>query len=422
LLLRRRAYPRDLSCGRAYSTVCVALSPLKAKPFRLSGIIYSLGASAYRSSIFRTLKLHDHQQVIIVYANLQGGEWFRRQRLYGEAAMDDDLVLPKRQALYFLVASIAVILIAFAIYVATGHLEGSSGFAVSVVVFLVLIIGIAGVLALSFALAGIGSARDALGLPEGSIRAILAIGLLTVLVGTAAFFFTGLTKPDVGIGQSVKGLSQAEVDKLRSDFAIIATPTSDGKFDVTIYPRISQASQDMAKQAFTAVATALAAIIGFYFGSGATSSATKAAETAAQTRASTTAPGPTIEEQANKASALATGEAAKAAAALQSANAETAKLPTPTPEDRLRLAAVETANTAAQAASEGAKKFVAEAMAKMAEARTATGDTRLKAIDAATVALHQAEEKAREAGAHRTEAEKAKGEVLLHLPPPSRAG
>jgi hypothetical protein len=59
--------------------------------------------------------------------------------------MNNDTVLPKRQALYFLVSSIAAILVAFAIYVATGHLDGSSGFAVSVIVGLVLLIGLAGV-------------------------------------------------------------------------------------------------------------------------------------------------------------------------------------------------------------------------------------------------------------------------------------
>jgi hypothetical protein len=57
----------------------------------------------------------------------------------------------------------------------------------------------------------------------------------------------------------------------------------------------------------------------------------------------------------------------------------------------------------------------------MAEARTATGDARQKAIDAATAALHRAEEKAKEAGTHRTEAEQAKGDVMLHAPPPSPA-
>jgi len=335
--------------------------------------------------------------------------------------MNNDLVLPKRQALYFLVSSIAAILIAFAIYIATGHLDGSSGFAVSVIVGLVLLIGLAGVLALSFSLAGIASPGDPLGLPEGSIRAILAIGLLTVFVGTAAFLYTGLAKPDLGNAQSVKGLDQAAVDRLRNDFAVVVTGTADGKSDVTIYPRISQASQDLAKQVFTAVATALAAIIGFYFGSGATSSAHKAAEEAAQTRAGAAGPGPTIEEQANKASALATDEAAKAAAALHDANVAFATVTNPTPEDRQRLTAVETANTEAQAASEDAKKSAAEAMAKMSEARTATGDTRQKAIEAATAALRRAEEKAKEAGTHRTAAEKAKGDVMLHAPPPPSA-
>ena len=88
------------------------------------------------------------------------------QRLSGRKTTNNDTVLPKRQALYFLVSSIAAILIAFAIYIANGHLDGSRGFAVSVIVGLVLLIRLAGVLALSFSLAGIASPGD----PLASLR------------------------------------------------------------------------------------------------------------------------------------------------------------------------------------------------------------------------------------------------------------
>jgi hypothetical protein len=125
---------------------------------------------------------------------------------------------------------------------------------------------------------GIADPSAALGLPSGSIRALLAIGLAVVFVAVASWTLGGLFDPT---GRQVAQLTLAsgEVGALQqrypaTDYMIVetqrpATGNAGSLSDVKVYLKrgVDQNLIDLAKQILTISATVLVTIIGFYFGS-----------------------------------------------------------------------------------------------------------------------------------------------------------
>jgi hypothetical protein len=146
---------------------------------------------------------------------------------------------------------------------------------------------------------GLSTPSAALGLPPGSIRALLALGLAIVFVAVASWTLGGLFDP---VGPLVTQVTVPEKTKdayiqryPASDYIIGETQVgaapgnaagSDGSGLVTlkIYlkRRIDSTVFDLAKQILTISATVLVTIIGFYFGS---NSAADAARTVKDTLA-----------------------------------------------------------------------------------------------------------------------------------------
>jgi hypothetical protein len=122
----------------------------------------------------------------------------------------------------------------------------------------------------------------ALGLPEGSIRAFLTIGLLVLVAvfGTFIYFESGksatytIVRADVPVA-SPEDLA-ALVKSVGDRFVVI--PRGKTADVVSATPDTTRA--DVAKQLLTMIATALTTVIGFYFG---TSAATAGAATASAT-------------------------------------------------------------------------------------------------------------------------------------------
>jgi len=145
--------------------------------------------------------------------------------------------------------------------------------------------------------AGLSSKKEALGMPEGSIRALIAMSLILM------FAIIGVTVLYSGIGgepiQS-NGISAAQLERLENvqiiSISVVDPAASPGaeRFNVTARPELSPAGHDFGLQLLTTVSTLVVAVAGFYFGSRAVAQGAKtaaAAQTAAAENAAASAAG-----------------------------------------------------------------------------------------------------------------------------------
>jgi hypothetical protein len=133
--------------------------------------------------------------------------------------------------------------------------------------------------------AGLATRDEALGMPEGSIRALIAISLILM------FAIIGVTVLYTGIGgepiQS-NGITAAELDRLTNvdiiSISVVQPGASPGaeRFNVTVRPQLSQTGHDFGLQLLTTVSTLVVAVAGFYFGSRAVAQGAKTAAAARQ--------------------------------------------------------------------------------------------------------------------------------------------
>jgi len=138
---------------------------------------------------------------------------------------------------------------------------------------------------------GIATPSAALGLPPGSIRALLALGLAIVFVAVASWTLGGLSE---SLGPLVTQVTVPEAAKdsyiqryPESDYVIgeIQTPPSAGAtvgatsatvtLKIYLKRKIDSTVYDLAKQILTISATVLVTIIGFYFGTNSASDAAR---------------------------------------------------------------------------------------------------------------------------------------------------
>lgn len=132
----------------------------------------------------------------------------------------------------------------------------------------------------------LGSAQEAFGLPSGSIRALLAIGIMVLFVVFGLSYvgqnhegevLTQVTKATVPFDQLQ---AERELYERRGFVVVVTKPgkaasgegttaTAAEPAELTLYRSNapSAASQDLVKQLLTAIITLLTTVIGFYFGS-----------------------------------------------------------------------------------------------------------------------------------------------------------
>ena len=125
-----------------------------------------------------------------------------------------------------------------------------------------------------------GAPGEALGMPEGSIRALIAMSLILIfaIIGIQVF-----AAGSAGTELVSTGLTQAQIDALRADGAIVVSqilltpvpaPPAEPLYDVTTRTVMTQEAHDFGLQLMTTVSTLVVAVAGFYFGSRAVSQAT----------------------------------------------------------------------------------------------------------------------------------------------------
>jgi hypothetical protein len=132
--------------------------------------------------------------------------------------------------------------------------------------------------------AGLGTRGEALGMPEGSIRALIAMSLVLI------FAIIGVTVLYSGLGGETiesKGITSAELERLENvqiiAISVVDPAASPGteRFNVTARSELSQAGHDFGLQLLSTVSTLVVAVAGFYFGSRSVAQATKTSNEAA---------------------------------------------------------------------------------------------------------------------------------------------
>jgi len=132
-------------------------------------------------------------------------------------------------------------------------------------------------LAVAFAALGLTDKSRALGLPEGSIRALIALLLLTFFVITSVFLYRQIRAPVVSAETATyTGISSEQLAQIPSEQLITIQSRIEGKagaeetvYDVTRrLPAIpaNESSERFAQQILTAISTLVASIAAFYFG------------------------------------------------------------------------------------------------------------------------------------------------------------
>lgn len=118
-----------------------------------------------------------------------------------------------------------------------------------------------------------GAPGEALGMPEGSIRALIAMSLILIFAIIGILVFNA---GSAGTELVSLGVNQAQIDALRADGAIVVkqilqTPVPAAPavplYDVTTRTAMTQEAHDFGLQLMTTVSTLVVAVAGFYFGS-----------------------------------------------------------------------------------------------------------------------------------------------------------
>jgi hypothetical protein len=153
-----------------------------------------------------------------------------------------------------------------------------------VLIGLALVVLLMAVLAIIYSGIGVANGDQPLGLPEGSVRALIAFSLLLTFVLMAAFLYTNISSSQNQPWQN-SNVSKAALEALDRDYVVISKeqmkddkgqPKTDADnqplYNVTYYGRHSKEGDDLAKQIFTTLATVFVSVVSFYFGASAATS------------------------------------------------------------------------------------------------------------------------------------------------------
>lgn len=132
------------------------------------------------------------------------------------------------------------------------------------------LIAVLGLVACIFAALDMGDRGQALGLPEGTIRAVIALSLIVIFVISSLFLFGRLSESTVG-----QNFTEQQKNAVPGAELLDATREKDGSYTVK-RAAVSKAGEDFAKQLLTTISTLVVSIASFYFGTKAVTSATSA--------------------------------------------------------------------------------------------------------------------------------------------------
>jgi hypothetical protein len=313
-----------------------------------------------------------------------------------------------------------------------GNTEEAMALSAVVLTGLFLIVLLMAALVIVYQVLGLSESGQALALPEGSVRALLALSLVLVFVCLAGFLYNEVNHVITPSG-SVKHITDARLAELKAEFVVVYEPERNDKneqayetkkdangapvvaadktpvydttrplYIATYYTKRSKDADDFARQIFTTLATIFVSVISFYFGSSATSSGVGAGAKAAKDGGDGGKKG---DPQSVLAEAKAAAHDAQTAADRATAAAKNA-------DDLARKAPTDKASAArsnaekVKSAANAAMQAVSDAKQRVEEAQKAVTDATAAGSDAAKASAAAAVFKARDAA--RASADKAK--------------
>ena len=155
--------------------------------------------------------------------------------------------------------------------------------------------------AMVFSALGLANSQLAMGLPDGSIRAVIALSLIVLFAILSVFLYQGIsaTNASPNIVQSISEAERAQFIRDHSsarDLQAVFAKDADGKqlkdkdgnnlYDVS-YRSTNLAADDFAKQLLVLLGTLMTAITSFYLGAGTATTAVAAGQAGAS-------PAPTV--------------------------------------------------------------------------------------------------------------------------------
>jgi hypothetical protein len=186
--------------------------------------------------------------------------------------MGNPMAMSTRQFIALAVSAIivicSVVLLPLLVRILSGE-DKTAGFRPDIVLPILILAGVVIFIAAfliavaTFASFGLADRTQAFGMPEGTIRAVIALMLVIILAIVAVFLYVQLR--DVPATELIKGLSRAQFNALEAT-TIVSSEQRGETFDVRLRTN-RQASEDFAKQFLTAAITLVTAVAAFYFGS-----------------------------------------------------------------------------------------------------------------------------------------------------------
>lgn len=167
---------------------------------------------------------------------------------------------------------------------------------VVVLVGLALVVVLMAGLVIVYSVLGLANQTQALALPEGSVRALIAFSLVLVFVCMAAFLHNSVNSVELSPGgKTLTKITEAQLTDLRTQFVVAYEPArktdgsvetdADGKsslYNATYFSKRNKDADEFARQIFTTLATVFVSVVSFYFGSSTTSAGVGAGAKAAQ--------------------------------------------------------------------------------------------------------------------------------------------
>lgn len=192
---------------------------------------------------------------------------------------------PRWSAITALVISgvVAIALLAASVYLLKylGNDSPEASLSLVFVAAAVVLILVVCTLAIVLRRLGLTDCNEAMGLPSGSIRAIIALLLIMLFFIAAIFLFNSTqnkrisneTRPFQGI--TAERFATIPLDQIQSSVTRVEGETT--VYDVVLYPPSSgtQTSDDIAKQLITTIGTLVVAVAAFYFGANSVQAARK---------------------------------------------------------------------------------------------------------------------------------------------------
>lgn len=177
----------------------------------------------------------------------------------------------KSTAVLICIALQIVVLVIGARLISQDGLPKESSFALVLVFAVVFLMTTLFVLAAGFAQLRLTDKSQALGLPSGSVRAMIALILILVFIMFGVYLYLN-ESIYVDMTGSIEMSQDAWASSTNVYSAELIKDTNPPRYKVVLFKPQNEKASDLAQQLLTTVGTLVVAVAGFYFGSASTAS------------------------------------------------------------------------------------------------------------------------------------------------------